>query len=363
MLSIPARLSLTAQAANAIRSGIIDGTWMDFIPSERHLCELLQISRPTVRTALKVIEEEGLILIQQGRRNRIISRPARPEKSTQNPLITVITHESSYSMSAISHHGISEIRSSLAQHGFTTDTLVCSSFSTASQIQRIESYIEHNSVLCCVLVSVTKEIQEWFSNHSIPALVLGSCHEAIKLPSIDIAYHAVCRHAGSVFLNKGHRSLALIRPDTGLAGDDASEAGFLASLDARPDVDAPHAHVIGHDCTGRDLRLKLDRLFNSDIPPTALLVLRLSDVMAIMLYLLKRGLSVPDSVSLIARDHNDLFDSMDPPITHYRFKVDTYSHRLSRLVLQLVNEGRVSDKPNLIFPDFVAGGTVKNRSK
>ena len=358
MLSIPARISLTAQAASAIRKGIVDGTWKDFIPSERHLCELFQISRPTVRASLKIIADEGLILIQQGRRNRIISRPVS-EKPGADPLITIITHESSYSMSAISHRGISEIRSNLAQHGFSTDILVCSSQSTATQIQRIQSYYDQNNLLCCVLVSVTREIQAWFAEHNVPSLVLGSCHEAIKLPSIDIAYHAVCRHAGSIFLNKGHRHIALVRPDTGLAGDIASEAGFMAALETRSCDEFNSAKIIRHNGSGRDLRLKLDQLFNSESPPTGLLVLRLMDVMAIMLYLLKRGQSVPDAVSLIARDHNDLFDSMDPPITHYRFKVDTYSHRLSRLVLQLVNEGHVPNDPNFIFPDFVAGGTVK----
>lgn len=363
MLSIPSRTSLTAQAAKAIRRGITDQTWNDFLPSERHFCELLHVSRPTIRAALKMIQEEGLISISQGRRNKIISRPKVHDahRAAKSSLVTIITHEASYSMSAISHRGINEIRSNLAQQGFTADTLVCSSQNSLIQINRIEEYFQHNKVLCCVLVSVNREVQNWFSENKISALVLGSCHESIDLPSIDIAYQAVCRHAGSIFLNKGHRHMVMVRPDTGLAGDDASEAGFIASMASSPHADECSARILSHSGTGRDLRTKLDRLFASDTPPTALLVLRLSDVMAIMLYLLKRGMSVPDSVSLIARDHNDLFNSMDPSITHYRFNVDTYSHRLSRLVLQLVNDGHVPLEPNLIFPDFVAGGTVRHR--
>jgi DNA-binding LacI/PurR family transcriptional regulator len=66
---------------------------------------------------------------------------------------------------------------------------------------------------------------------------------------------------------------------------------------------------------------------------------------------------VPERVSLIARDAELMFEQVDPALAHYSFKSDAYVRRLCRLMLQMLNE-RLSPKPILIVPKFVAGKTV-----
>ncbi len=61
----------------------------------------------------------------------------------------------------------------------------------------------------------------------------------------------------------------------------------------------------------------------------------------------------------MARDYDYMFESVSPPISHYKFEEGTYAPRLSRLMLQMVGQGYLSPEPNLIFPAFVPGGTVK----
>jgi len=43
-------------------------------------------------------------------------------------------------------------------------------------------------------------------------------------------YRSICRHAGGIFLSKGHRRIALVVPNSGVAGDIASEAGFCEAI-------------------------------------------------------------------------------------------------------------------------------------
>jgi len=50
---------------------------------------------------------------------------------------------------------------------------------------------------------------------------------------------------------------------------------------------------------------------------------------------------------------------VSPPISHYKFVEETFADRLSRLMLQMVNQGYLSEEPNLIFPTYFPGGTVK----
>lgn len=57
---IPHRVSLASQAGAYLREGIRSGRWGKWLPSERELCEELQVSRFTLRAALKELAREGI---------------------------------------------------------------------------------------------------------------------------------------------------------------------------------------------------------------------------------------------------------------------------------------------------------------
>jgi len=182
----------------------------------------------------------------------------------------------------------------------------------------------------------------------------------VRLPSLDIDQRSVCRHAAGIFLGKGHRRMALVVPDSGVAGDLAGEQGFIEAVEQRARTDDARAIIVRHNGTAQNISAKLDALFSSPRAPTALLVAKPPHVFIVILYLLKRGLSVPDTVSLISRDQDTLFLNTLPPIAHYTFEGDAFNHRLTRLILQMVGQGYLPTEPNLMFPRFVLGGTVKS---
>lgn len=354
ILEIPRRLSLSGQTASAIRKAIGENMWQEFLPSERRLCDMFQVSRPTIRTALHQLAKDGLIDIRQGRRNRLLAASARTA-APRSRLVVLVSHRPISQMTLTAYHGISEMRAHLAEQGFTTELLVCPAQSATAQRRKIESFLRQNHVLCCVLLSLGKELQEWFATHSIPALVLGSCHPAVKLPSLDVDYRSVCRHAAGVLRAKGHRRIAFLVPNSDAAGDLASEAGFREGLALRPGEEPIEALVVRHQGTAPHLRVKLDALFASARPPTALLVAKPPHTIAVLVYLLRRGLRVPETISLIARDHDHVWQDA---ISHYQFAGDTFAHRLSRLMLQMVGQGYLPPEPSLIFPRYLDAGTV-----
>ena len=352
------RHSLASQAAASITQAIEEGSWDEYLPSERRLCEMLRVSRPTIRTALQILEKNGLIEIRHGRRNRLLAPSKRTTSQRQSRLIGLVTHEPFSHLTAATYQIISELRTQLAEHGFTTEVLVCQANNAQTQRRKLAEFVRQNRVVCCVLMSVSKDVQQWCAEHSIPVLVLGSCHYEVKLPSLDIDYRSVCRHAGGIFLSKGHRRIALVVPNSGVAGDLASEEGFLEAVQRNPYSDA-RASIIRHNGTAQSIAAKLDIAFKSAHAPTALLVAKPTHVFIVILYLLKRGLSVPDTVSFMARDYDHIFETVSPPISHYNLEGDAFIHRLSRLMLQLVDQGRLAPEPYLVFPKYVPGGTIK----
>lgn len=353
VFELPRRVSLAAQAATAIRQAVLEHAWVEFLPSERRLCELFQVSRPTIRTALQELRREGLVQIQHGKRNRILRRGAGAAV-TPSRLVVLVSHEPIEHMTLTAYRSISEMRAHLAEQGFTTETLVCAPQGAAAQGRKLEAFLRQNRALCFVLLSLRRELQEWFATRAAPALVLGSCHPTVRLPSLDVDYRAVCRHAVGVLRAKGHRRIALVVPGANAAGDLASEEGFREGAALAADADG--AIVVHHNGTVAGLSAKLDAVFARPARPTALLVAKPQHLFFTMIHLLRRGLRVPEDVSLIARDYDHLFENA---ISHYRFEGDAFAHRLSRLMLQLVNECRLPLDPNLIFPNYVAADTVR----
>lgn len=352
-LEIPRRLSLSAQAAESLRKAIAGKTWSEYLPSERRLCELLEVSRPTIRTALQLLAKENVIEIQQGRRNRLLTRPqasARPQRR----LVALVSHMPISRLNLTAYLGINAMRAQLARHRFATTEFVCLGRSPRVQRKRLEAFLRQNRVFCCVLLSVHRELQEWFASHSIPSLVLGSCHPDVRLPSLDVDYRAVCRHAAGVLRSHGHRRLAFIVPDSGIAGDLASEEGFRAGAAGAEVI------VVRHNGTRPHLTARLGVLFGTPRPPTALLVAKPAHTLSVLVQLLHRGIRIPDTVSLIARDHDPLFEH---ELAHYAFGDESFARRLSRLMLQMVGQGHLPAEPSLIFPRYVAGDTVRSARK
>ena len=118
-----------------------------------------------------------------------------------------------------------------------------------------------------------------------------------------------------------------------------------------------------HTGTARNITTRLEALFTSSQPPTALLVAKPLHVLMTVIYLLKRGLTVPDTVSLIARDQDYSFSAVSPAIDHYEFSVPAFAQRLTRQMLLLVNQGFLPLEPHLIFPKYAKGGTVRPPSR
>jgi LacI family transcriptional regulator len=352
VLDLPRRQSLSAQAADSLRKAIARRTWAGFLPSERRLCDLLQVSRPTIRTALRLLEKENVIEIHQGRRNRLVRRPA-VTGGVQRRLIALVSHTPISRASLTAFLGISSMREQLARHGFATAEFVCPERSPRAQRNQLEMFLRQNRVFCCVLLSVSRELQAWFATHSIPCLVLGSCHPEVRLPSLDVDYRAVCRHAAGVLRRHGHRRLGFVGPDSGVAGDLASEEGFRAG------AAGAEVTIVRHNGTPAHLGARLAALLVGSRPPTALLLAKPAHTLSVLVQLLRRGIRVPETLSLIARDHDPLYEH---ELAHYAFGDESFARRLSRLMLQLVGEGNLPAEPSLIFPRYVAGETVRSVS-
>lgn len=361
MLGLPQRQSLERQTAALLREQIAGGTWRTWLPGERALGEMLQVSRYTLRAALRSLHGEGLIRPEHGAGNRILQPASR---SSLRPLAS---HEVGLLVSgpldqlSLTHIlWIDQLRALLGERGCRLHLFHGRQYAHRSPgrtLQRLTTQHPHG---CWILLLSSASVQRWFQQHAIPCLVAGSVHDGVALPYRDIDHRAICRHAAGFMLGRGHRKIALLVHKSRYAGDLESELGFSEGVQQSPHSDA--SFIIGHhESTAQNIAHAVRRLMDVKSPPTALLVMNPFHYLTVTSCLARLGLRVPEDVSLMARDGEPYFSFLLPAPAHYAANPRAFAKTLLAPVLQILAGDSVAQRAVNLMPAFVSGSSIANR--
>jgi hypothetical protein len=178
------RFSLVMETAKVLRENINAGRWRDFLPGERGLCDLWQVSRPTLRAALQVLQKEGLVEIAHGCRTRVLSVAA--EQATSAMSVCLLSPEPLELMPPFVMLWIDELRRQLAAEGHQLRVQVGrGGFSNEQPEHALRPLVESSPATVWVLYQSTEAMQRWFAERSVRCVVVGSLFEGVALPSVD----------------------------------------------------------------------------------------------------------------------------------------------------------------------------------
>jgi DNA-binding LacI/PurR family transcriptional regulator len=354
-MRIPQRASLLKQTTDVLRQSIKERAWTKVMPSERVLADQLQVSRPTVRAALKILQRERLIHISQGKPTHIVQR--RRAAATPQRGVTLLTSAPLHAMGRSDLLVTHELRRHLQDAGYRLNIYYDARLRARDPHAVLEKLVTQLPNNVWVLLLQIEAVQRFFADAGEPTLVCGSTYTDVALPSFDVDLRAVSRHAVGEFLRNGHRRIALVTPKTGLAGDVVGERGFGEAFAVTPHADA-RALIIAHRQTVPSLCAAIEMAVKSASPPTGLLITHPKDVLTVLTCLHRLGLRVPQDMSIICRGHSELLDAIVPPLACYKVDWEAYARTFSRAVIQLAETGSLSRKTMLFEPPFCNGATL-----
>lgn len=354
-MRLPQRPSLVTDTASVLREGIASGEWSRLLPGERSLVERLQVSRSTLRAALALLERQGLVSAAAGRARTILHRHASGFEPPDR--VGLLSLQPVDLQRAPMTYLLHRLREHLQDAGLRLEVHAERRLAHGQPQKLLDRLQREIPTTAWLLVSVPESVQRWFQDHGPPALVVGSCHDGIRLPSFDLDLAAVCRHAAGLLRARGHRRVAFVRQPVKSAGMKASERGFFAG--ARSADTAPgDLRLISHNGTPRGICVALDRALASRHPPTGFLVCDPGHAICAASHLISRGFSLPRDLSLVSRDHDDLLPFFRPAITHYDYRKSLFARRLARLAIQLAAQGRLPVRNYGVIPKNVPGETL-----
>lgn len=351
------RASLISHAADTLRNHIQAGTWTHTLPGERQLCEILLISRPTLRSALSVLEKEGLLEVSQGK-HRTLRAPQVPRRSRQQKIseVIILIPIIPTKMQPQTLFLIDEIYKCLQKSGLTLSVQFPSWLNFKRPDIHLARHVKEHPSACWALFGVSEAVQQWFAAQTVPALVSGSCFPSVKLASLDFDYNAMAKHAVGTFLRKGYQQIILMVPEKFRPGDTLATTAFQDAVKQyeHRDLKWRILRISSH----RDaFKKQLAECFSSP-DPVAVYIYRPFETLFVLSYLLQKNIAIGSKVGLICGGDETYLDNLVIKPARYTLNREKFAAKFCQMLLQLALTRTVPARANRMMVDFEAGDTV-----
>ncbi|CAN5833178.1 hypothetical protein BH09VER1_BH09VER1_47780 [soil metagenome] len=353
---IAVKPSLIHEAQQVITREITRGRWKTFLPGERALSDLLQVSRSTLRLALQRLEAEGRIHTEHGRRRRIslAIRPQPLEPATRIVMLSPISLEKIKPFVLL---WLDHLREILSKQRITLEIDVRPGCFTRAPSRALTRLTEETRGAVWLLFHSTREIQAWFANQQLPHVVIGSVFEPGTGSFVDLDQYAVGRHAAGSFARLGHQRVAIFHPRTGMAGEQACLLGFLQGKEKSANLH--HIDVVEHDDTPRGIIQGVDRILALRPRPTAIFSAGGMQTVTLIMRLAEKGVLSPDHMTIISRDDDPVLDFITPsPARFHRRPIDFARLVFRQIKRQLSAPGVQTGRALHILPEFSPHATL-----
>lgn len=356
-LLVPVRRYLPSATAEAILRFHAAGRLAARLPGERKLCEVLQVSRGTLRQALHILRGRGELVTEGGRGHRLLGEVAK--RADPDPGITVrfLSPEPLESRRAFFSLMLDKVQEAATARGWRVLRDHGAAFFGDRAEGRLEQLVVDSLGACWVLVHSSRAAQEWFSRRGVPVMVSGHTYPGIALPSLDVDHRASGYHAGTVLAQHGHEWVAMVVSDNPLPGLAEGEKGFYESFEKRRVGAGRITRLVdkGSDAVlGRALR----RVFEGGSHPTAIVVETPAQYILAFSLLAQLRKVIPSDVSLISRLDDPFMRHFEPSPARYCLDPVRFSRALVTMVTHLTAGEALQTPARKIIPEFVAGRSV-----
>jgi DNA-binding LacI/PurR family transcriptional regulator len=259
---------------------------------------------------------------------------------------------------------IDPLRTLLYENGFRLDTHFGRSFFSRKPAAALKRLVARFPCDGWLLAVSNRPCQAWFQAQGIATVVIGSSHEDIALPCVDLDMLATSRHGAQVLLRKGHRRIALVIGASEWVGDRKTEQGFLEGV--RQFGSGAVGQVFKHAGTFVALRQTVTHLLQASGPPTALLVVNPYTYLTVAGILAEKGLQVPRDMSLLCRDDEYCFRHLPIAPSRYVYDQNARAKVIFSTLMAAMEPGRRKTSGAqgvLILPNFHDGASIAQHAR
>ncbi len=343
-------LSAAEQVAAHLRDELQRGEWTETMPGGARLSRELGVGRMTVEAALSQLESEGLLISQGPQRRRKIALP----KGHAPPALRVAILD--YDPLEHTEQWAYAMRQQLVNQGHNAIFTGRSLTELGMDLRRIARLVKRTPADAWVVCAASREVLDWFARQETPAFALFGRFKTLPIAATGPDKAPAFAEATRRLVALGHRRISFLchrdirrpHPAKPLRAfvDELKAAGIATGRFNLPDWEE------SRDGLGQIL----DSLF-STTPPTALFFDEAYQFHAGFHHLARRGLRVPEDVSLVCTDPDPGFTWCDPSVAHIRWDYRPLVRRVIRWANNIAR-GKDDRRQTLTRCELIEGGTM-----
>ena len=342
--------SAVEQAAVFLRQELRHQRWTGRMPGVDQLARELGVSRKTSEAALKLLESEGLLKGQGPRRRRRIAAPAVGSPPALRIFILLnadLDRHISYMI---------ELLHELVGAGHAAQFAEKSMQGLGMDVKRIARFVQKTGADAWLVIAGSREVLQWFEAQPLPVFALFGRFRSLPVAAAGLDKRTACAASTRALIGLGHRRIVLLcrRPLRQPEPGDMAK-GFLGELEEHG-IPAGGYNLPEWEETPEGLALCLEALFRVT-PPTAVIVDQVEFFMAVLQFLSRRRLRVPEDVSLVSTDADPAFSFCAPSVAHIAWD----SRPLVRSIVRWashVGSQRKDLRQQVTKAIFITGGTI-----
>ncbi len=224
------------------------------------------------------------------------------------------------------------------------------------KVSRIRKMVKSVKADAWVVGAGSSEVLKWFSEQPAPAFALFGRMNGLPIAGTKPDKATPIADATRQLIALGHRRISLLAQTARrLPEPGPSERVFLKELESHG-IQTSTYNLPDWDDSTEGLNQALDALFKAT-PPTALILDEAPLLIAAQLFLLNRGLRVPQDVSLISTDNDPHFSWCTPSIAHIQWDNRPVVRRVVKWAAN-ISRGKKDISQKLTPAEFIAGGTI-----
>ena len=347
---MPTQEAKYLQVIDWVRKGIESGHFRsgDRLPSEAQLCSMFGLSRQTIRHATGELESARLVTRVQGSGTYIAGEPGReagPERAAApaHPATHNIAVVSTFYESYIFPQTLKGIEHVLARNGYAMQV----SF-TDNRLNRersiLESILEKDNIDGLIVEPAKSALPnpnlgyyQAIRDRGIPILFFNASYRDFAAPCVRLDDVKVASKATQVLIDHGHERLAGI-----FKGDDRQGPlryqGFVETI-LRAGLKVRHEQVLWLD-TPMTVNVSVieDYLFSRIEGCTGVLCYNDEVGYQLIELALRRGIRVPEDLSVIGIDDSYLAGVGKVPLTSFPHPKEELGRKVSENMLRMIED-------------------------
>lgn len=323
--------------ADELRRKITDKIYQagNKLPSELELQEQFQVSRQTVRNALELLERQGLVRSRQGSGTYVVDREAEEQKKSRR-IAVVTTYVDNYIFPRI----IQGIEGVLAKEGFQVQIAF-----TGNRIWKEEvillDLLEQD--LRGLIIETTKSalpnpnlpLYRRLREKGIPVLFINSRYPELDCPVVCLQDEEAGRLAAECLLANGHKRIGgFFKRDDGQGI--RRYRGFLEAL-RDGGIRPAEEHILWFDTEDAlDFDGMEERIVKRLGACTGIMCYNDSTASHVMEIWKRRGISVPEDVSIVSVDDTDLAMLGDVGLTSVHHPKEKLGEKAAKQLISMI---------------------------